>query len=193
MGKTSIEWTERTLNPIRPRHKTTGKTGWHCEHVSEACRHCYAEAMNGRFGTTLAYKPGHRDDIEVYLDAVALLAPLKWPASDIFLCSMTDLFADFVPDDWLDRIHAMLAVTPQHRYQLLTKRPERRAAYYADGDWAVRAATVVDDMLVPRPQAARRRRRCARRGAPACRPPRWRRARPSRRRRSRPPAAPAAW
>lgn len=61
--KTKIEWTDATWNPIRARNKATGKVGWWCSHVSEGCRHCYAEHMNltqgqnpGRMGNGVAYQ-----------------------------------------------------------------------------------------------------------------------------------------
>lgn len=133
--KTKISWTEASWNPIRAKNIYTGKTGWHCEHVTEACRNCYAERQNARAGdsggTGYAYKPGHLDkDVEVYLDEKTLLIPLKWKRGrKIFVCSMTDLFADFVPDEWLDRIFAVMAIARHHTFQVLTKRPERMREY----------------------------------------------------------------
>jgi len=135
--KTAIEWTDSTWNPIRARRKTLDsfgrggiKVGWHCEHVSEGCRFCYAEGINRRLGTGLDFKPGHRGDIEIFLDEKMLLAPLRWrKPRDIFVCSMTDLFADFVRDEWIDRMFAMMALCRQHRFQVLTKRPKRMRAH----------------------------------------------------------------
>jgi len=146
---TKIEWTHRpgtkgcTWNPIRARRVfepagNFGKLGWHCEHVSEACRNCYAERLNMKLGATggtgLAYKPGHRlgdePDVEVFLDETVLVRPGLWRAPrTIFVCSMTDLFADFVLDEWLDKIFAVAALCPQHTFIMLTKRPERMQAY----------------------------------------------------------------
>jgi protein gp37 len=127
---TNIEWTDATWNPVRARNLNTGKTGWHCVHVSDGCKNCYAEKRNRWIGTGLAYKPGHEKDIELYLDEKALTAPLHWTRPRmIFPGSMTDLFAGFVRDEWLDRIFAVMALTPQHTYQLLTKRPERARDY----------------------------------------------------------------
>jgi protein gp37 len=132
---TAIEWTDETWNPIRARNKATGKTGWHCVHMSEGCRNCYAERLNVKPGATggtgLPYKPGHEKDIEIFLDERALLAPLGWKRPRrIFVCSMTDLFADFVADEWLDRLFAVMALCPQHTFQVLTKRPERMRAWF---------------------------------------------------------------
>lgn len=128
--RTSIEWTGASWTPIRARHKATLKLGWHCRHASPGCGNCYAEAMNKRLGTGLPFKPGHEKDIEVYLDEKMLLAPLKWKKPrKIFVCSMTDLFADFVPDEWIDRMFAVMALCPQHTFQVLTKRSKRMREY----------------------------------------------------------------
>lgn len=136
-----IEWTDETINPIRARHKATGKVGWHCEHVSPACVNCYAEKQNfSGFagGTRLPYKPGHRDDIEIFLDENALTKPLHWKRPrKIFVCSMTDLFADFVPDEWIDRVFAVMALAPQHTFQILTKRAGRMREYLSGRQWDV--------------------------------------------------------
>ncbi len=135
---TKIEWTDATWNPIRARHIGFGNgergdkplIGWHCEHVSEGCRNCYAEGFNRRLGTGLDYKPGHRKDVEIYLDEKMLLAPLRWKKPRrIFVCSMTDLFGAFVSDEMIDRMFAVMALRPQHTFQILTKRPERMRHY----------------------------------------------------------------
>ena len=131
MGSTSkIEWTEASWTPIRAWNVATGKTGWHCEHVSPGCEHCYSESINRRLGSGLAFKPGHFKDVDVYLDEKMLAAPLKWrKPRKIFVCSMTDLFGEWVPDEWIDQVFAIMALTPQHTYQILTKRPERMREY----------------------------------------------------------------
>ncbi|MEK9751770.1 MAG: DUF5131 family protein [Rhodospirillaceae bacterium] len=110
MGDRSrIEWTDASWTPIRARNRATGKVGWHCEHVSEGCRNCYAERWNRPYGTGLPYKPGHRADVELFLDEQLLTQPLRWRRPRrVFVCSMTDLFADFVPDEWIDRVFAVM-------------------------------------------------------------------------------------
>jgi protein gp37 len=136
---TKIEWTDATWNPVRARAIATGRTGWHCVHKSEGCRNCYAEQLNKvRFGTGFPYKPGHLGkDVELFLDEKILLQPLRWRRPRrIFVCSMTDLFADFVPDEWIDRMFAVMALAPQHTFQVLTKRPDRMRAYFARYDAA---------------------------------------------------------
>lgn len=129
MGKTAIEWTDFSWNPIRARHAThlSGvKIGWHCEHVSDGCRSCYAESINRRLGTGLEYKPGHRGKVEIFLDEKMLSGPMLWKKPrNIFVCSMTDLFADFVPDAFIARMFAIMALCHRHTFQILTKRPER--------------------------------------------------------------------
>jgi protein gp37 len=127
--KTKIEWTDASWTPIRAQ-TVDGKTGWHCEHASEGCRFCYAESMNRRLGTRLPFKPGHRKDLQIFLDEKALTQPLRWKAPrKIFVCSMTDLFASFVPDDLVDRMFAVMALAPHHTFQILTKRPDRMRTY----------------------------------------------------------------
>lgn len=128
-----IEWTDSTWNPIRARNLATGKLGWYCEHATTGCEFCYAEGMNKRLGTGLPFKPGHRKDVEIFLDEKMLLQPLRWKKPRmIFVCSMTDLFADFVPDESIDKMFAVMALTPQHTYQVLTKRAARMREYFSD-------------------------------------------------------------
>ncbi|HYK80103.1 MAG TPA: DUF5131 family protein, partial [Micropepsaceae bacterium] len=130
--KTGIEWTDSTWNPLRARNLATGKIGWHCEHASEGCRFCYAEGINKRRGTGLDFKPGHRADVEIFLDEKMLLAPLRWKKPRmIFVNSMSDTFAEFVPDEMIDRIFAVMASSARHTFQVLTKRPARMRKYLA--------------------------------------------------------------
>lgn len=137
MGSASkIEWTDSSWNPIRARFYTDEhaqpRIGWHCEHVSEGCRNCYAEAMNRRLGTGLEFKPGLKP--EIFLDEKMLIAPLRWNRSRrIFVGSMSDLFADFVPDEMIDSVFRITGQCDdlgiRHIFQILTKRPERQRAY----------------------------------------------------------------
>lgn len=153
-AKTRIEWTDggATWTPIRARRdevledgSVRNRVGWHCEHKSEGCRNCYAETMNMRLGTKLLFKPGHRADVELFLDEEMLLKPLHWRRPrKIFVCSMTDIFADFVLDEWIDRIFAVMALCPQHTFIVLTKRPERMRAYIRDA-----FGRIVIEMMVP--------------------------------------------
>jgi protein gp37 len=131
--KSKIEWIDSSWTPIRARNLATGKVGWHCEHASPGCVNCYSERQNKvgfAGGTGLAFKPGHRKDVEIFLDETMLTQPLRWrkPRS-IFVCSMTDAFADFVTDEWLDRIFAICALAPQHTFVFVTKRAKRMREY----------------------------------------------------------------
>src|SRR5262245_26258604 len=139
MGKTSIEWTVKSWNPIRARRRSNGKIGWHCEHVNHACRDCYAEGINRRLGTGLAFKPGHRDEIEILLDNRILQQPFGWYEPDfIFPCSMTDWLADFVPDHWVAQMVAVMANTRHLTFQCLTKRHDRqRQLFNSDSFWDI--------------------------------------------------------
>lgn len=136
--RTKIEWTDASWTPIRAAREMgegATKLGWHCEHMSEGCRNCYAEVINRRLGTGLDFKPGHRDDVEIYIEDKLLTQPLRWKRPRmVFVCSMTDIFADFVPDDFIDQMFAVMALSPQHTFQILTKRPERMRAYFTQDD-----------------------------------------------------------
>jgi len=116
-------------NPIRATNRETSARGWYCEHVHRGCDRCYAESQNqsaSRGGTGLPFKPGYSASVEVYLDEVTLLQPIKWRTPrTIFVCSMTDLYGHWVLDEWLNKIFAVAAATPQHTYIVLTKRAMR--------------------------------------------------------------------
>ena len=117
--KTSIEWTDATWNPIRGTKGT-----WSCVKVSEGCTHCYAERLNERRGGP-PYAVG-KDTLR--LDEEILTQPLRWKRPrKIFVCSMTDLFEERVPSEWIARVFAVMALAPQHIFQVLTKRAERMA------------------------------------------------------------------
>jgi protein gp37 len=128
--KSAIEWTDATWNPIRARNIKTGKTGWHCEHATTGCEFCYSEDLNKWIGTGLPFKPGHRKDVELFLDEAMLTQPLRWKKPRmIFVCSMTDLFADFVDPRWLEKMFAVMGECDDkglgHEFQILTKRADR--------------------------------------------------------------------
>src|SRR3990167_10301118 len=112
-----IEWTEATWNPI---------TG--CNKVSQGCKHCYAERAWPRLAAPRA-KPNlytGRDFTDVKCHPEKLDIPLRWTKPRrIFVNSMSDLFHEDVPDDFIDRVFAVAALTPWHTYLVLTKRIER--------------------------------------------------------------------
>jgi protein gp37 len=128
--RSKIEWTEASWNPIRAANKATGRDGHFCVHVSEGCRNCYAERMQVRFGNPVRFAAQDRDKVQVLLHETALTQPLRWKRPRrIFPCSMSDIAGDWVTDEMLDRMFAVMALTPWHTYQVLTKRPERMRLY----------------------------------------------------------------
>ena len=127
---TKIEWSGETLNPVRARNIETGKIGWFCEHASDGCRFCYAESINDWRGNSVPYLRQNREKVEIFLDDDVLRRAINWrKPRTIFPCSMTDMFADFVTDEMLDKIFATMALTERHTWQPLTKRPERALVY----------------------------------------------------------------
>ena len=138
---TKIEWTDATWNPIRARNLKTGKVGWHCEHVTPGCEGCYAEGINKRLGSGLPFKPGHREDVEIFLDEKMLDLPYRWRKPRmIFPLSMTDMFAPFITDHMRRVMFEVMRNTPHHAYQVLTKRPDEMRRFVrsleAPGQWA---------------------------------------------------------
>ena len=122
-----IEWTDATWTTI---------TG--CSRVSPGCVNCYAERLTA---TRLAHKPkyaglarmtksGPRWTNEIRLHPDGLFKPLRWKRPRmIFVNSMSDTFHEKVPFEFLDKLFAVMALCPQHTFQVLTKRPERMAEY----------------------------------------------------------------
>jgi protein gp37 len=164
-GKSNIEWTEHTWNPI---------VG--CSVLTPGCTNCYAMKMAGRleamagtcaidsddarqhyYGTTkkvngktvwtgkLAMAPEH-----------VLTAPLKRKKpTTYFVNSMGDLFHEDAPDDWIDKVFAVMALAPQHTFQVLTKRAERMRAYVSARPQAIwdRRALEIDPSALERLKA----------------------------------------
>ena len=131
--KTKIEWADSSWNPLIA-YGHDDKRGWFCTRVSEGCRNCYASQLNQnrRFGNGLDYKAQNRQNARLELHELTLLKPLHWKRPRrIFTNSMTDIFGtDFgVTWEMLDKIYAVMALTPQHTYLNLTKRPDVRLDY----------------------------------------------------------------
>ena len=113
-----IEWTEQTWNPV---------TG--CTKVSPGCKHCYAEVMARRLKAMNA--AGYEDGFALRLMPERLEQPLRRRKPTVyFVNSMSDLFHEDVPDQYIDRVMEVISKTPQHTYQILTKRAERIRDYY---------------------------------------------------------------
>lgn len=122
MRTTKIEWTDKTWNPV---------TG--CTKASSGCAHCYAEIMAHRLKAMKIEK--YRNGFEITLHEDDLDEPRSWKKGhNIFVCSMSDLFHENVPFEFIDQVLKTIRETPQHRYQLLTKRSERMAEYFATRD-----------------------------------------------------------
>lgn len=136
MGKTTtIEWTGATWTPLRARNKETGAVGWHCEKPSAGCKNCYAEAINKRLGTGLGFTVPNRDKVEIFLDEKMALNPTRWKKPrPIFPCSMTDLFGEFHSNEMIYQMLAVMAQSPDHTFQVLTKRAERALKILMDVD-----------------------------------------------------------
>jgi protein gp37 len=116
-----IEWTDATWNPV---------TG--CTKVSAGCDHCYAATFAERWRGV----PGHHfeNGFDLTLRPDKLTLPLSWrKPRRIFVNSMSDLFHADIPDAYIARVFAVMAATPQHTYQVLTKRPARMRALVSRG------------------------------------------------------------
>lgn len=108
-----IEWTDVTWNPV---------TG--CSKIASGCKHCYAARMANRLKGRYGYPAD--DPFRVTLHPERLEQPLRWRKPRmVFVCSMGDLFHDDVSDYFIASVFGVMAATPQHTYQVLTKRPER--------------------------------------------------------------------
>lgn len=125
--RSGISWTDATWNPV---------TG--CSKVSPGCAHCYAETLAL---TRLVGKPGYTGlpwtpenaTANVVLRPDRLGQPLRWTRPRlIFVNSMSDLFHDLVPSTFVLRVFAVAAFAQRHRFQILTKRPDRMRRFVAD-------------------------------------------------------------
>ena len=130
--KSAIEWTEATWNP------TTG-----CDRVSPGCDHCYALTLSKRLkamgspkyqldGDPRTSGPGFR----LTLHPSSLDVPRRWGAPRlVFVNSMSDLFHDGVPLEFIKQVFEVIRETPQHTYQVLTKRAQRLSRVAGELDW----------------------------------------------------------
>ena len=112
---TGIEWTDATWNPVRG-----------CAKVSPGCKHCYAETFAERFRGVPNHPFEHGFDLRLVPTALDL--PRTWKRGRlVFVNSMSDLFHEDVPDEYIARVFDVMRACPQHRFQVLTKRHERLA------------------------------------------------------------------
>jgi protein gp37 len=118
MGQSKIEWTEATWNPV---------TG--CTKCSPGCANCYAEKVAYRL-KAMGTK-GYENGFAVTLHPERLQEPLRWRKPRmVFVCSMGDLFHEDVPLPFAEAVLGVIAACPQHKFQLLTKRPDRMAKFF---------------------------------------------------------------
>lgn len=117
--KTGIGWTEATWNPV---------TG--CSKVSQGCKNCYALRDWPRLANNPKTIYFGRQFTDVAIHKERLQQPLRWTKPRlIFVNSMSDLFHESVPDEFIDQVFAVMALSEKHIFQVLTKRPERMCQY----------------------------------------------------------------
>ena len=121
-----IAWTEETWNPLRG-----------CSRVSAGCMNCYAEGIAARFcGAGQPYEGTINPETKRWNGTIKLVPeklaePLRWQRPRmVFVNSMSDLFHEDVPDEFIDKVFAVMALAKQHTFQVLTKRPERMLEYF---------------------------------------------------------------
>lgn len=118
--QTSIEWTEVTWNP------TVG-----CSKISPGCAHCYAEVMARRL-KAMGVK-GYENGFKLTLLPYRLEEPLNRTRPTVyFVNSMSDLFHEEIPDDYIPQVFEVIRKALQHTFQVLTKRAERMAEFFKD-------------------------------------------------------------
>ena len=147
--RSRIEWTDATWNPI---------TG--CSVVSPGCTNCYAMKLAGgrlrnhpsRQGLTRLQKKGAGWRPvwtgEVRFNEQWLDQPLRWQRPRrVFVCAHGDLFHEHVPDEWIDRVFAVMALAGDHTFQVLTKRAERMHEYLSGCAASERIHSVIESWL----------------------------------------------
>jgi len=123
MAQSSIEWTEMTWNP------TTG-----CTKISAGCKFCYAEVMSRRLHAMGVEK--YKDGFKVRTHEDSLQIPYSWKGSKVvFVNSMSDLFHPEIPFEFIQKVFDVMNDTPQHTYQVLTKRAERLYELHHKLNW----------------------------------------------------------
>jgi protein gp37 len=160
MAETSIEWTDATWHPVAG-----------CTVLTAGCTNCYAMRMAARLeamGTEkyrgLTRKSGRRAvwTGKIRLDEKSLDSPRAWSKPrKVFVNSMSDLFHDDVPVEFIARVWAVMRETPRHTYQILTKRPERMAEVLSQAPFEILpnvwlGASVEDGRVLGRLDALRR-------------------------------------
>jgi protein gp37 len=169
-ANSSIEWTDATWSPLRVRvrpdaaaiarakgytsliligEKMAGHVGQHCEHVSDGCKLCYSGTIQKRClpvnGTGLPFDRRSRDLVDPFVNEKTLMQPLKWKQPKrIFVENQSDLFGEWYTDEQIDHVFAMMALSPQHTFQVLTKRPVQMLNYICDQQCTLRSREIAD-------------------------------------------------
>ena len=125
MGDTTIEWTQKTWNPV---------TG--CTKVSQGCKNCYAKKFYERFNGN-----GSFENVICHADRLSIPYKVKKPAM-WFVNSMSDLFHESVSFEFIHKVFIVMAACPWHTFQVLTKRPERMREYFAKYRFGIGDRTV---------------------------------------------------
>ncbi|MEW5981109.1 MAG: phage Gp37/Gp68 family protein [Acidobacteriota bacterium] len=124
MGKSAIEWTESTWNPV---------TG--CSKISPGCKNCYAERMARRLQAM--GQPNYATGFDVALHDHVLELPISWKKPQtVFVNSMSDLFHEDVPEAFLSRVFDVMRRASWHTFQVLTKRAARLEAMAGRLEWS---------------------------------------------------------
>lgn len=123
MAQSSIEWTDATWNP------TTG-----CTKISPGCKHCYAERMSKRLKAMGIEKYANGFEITLHEDALEI--PLTWKKPQIiFVNSMSDLFHEDLPQDFIQKVFSVMRQAHWHQFQVLTKRSRHLLELAPSIDW----------------------------------------------------------
>lgn len=123
MATSQIEWTESTWNPVSG-----------CNKVSPGCKNCYAERMSKRLQAMKVEK--YKDAFELRIHEDALIAPLNWKKPrKIFVNSMSDLFHEAIPSDFIQRAFQVMQDAHWHQFQVLTKRSQRLVMINSQIKW----------------------------------------------------------
>lgn len=152
----AIEWTDATWSPIRARVKENahhiatlhgwtdlaeicqrmaGHVGPHCEFISSGCNHCYSCTNNHRClpsnGTGLPFDKRSRELVDIFIDEKAIATPLHWKRPrKIFVENQSDLFGEWVPNEFIAAVFGIMAASFDHTFQVLTKRAERMRDWF---------------------------------------------------------------
>lgn len=154
--KTSIEWTDYSVNPLRARNAAGGR-GWSCQKISPGCLNCYSEAINKRFGNGLDYDGAGVKAASHYLEMKELGELLRFrprpPFKNgrdrcmVFPFDMTDVFGHWVPDSVIDTFMATVALRPDVDFMVLTKRADRLPEYFNAPDLGRRIFRIITKWL----------------------------------------------